>query len=66
MHKNGQILTINDQQYRIIDRKNHSVCTECDLRYATRSCLDRRPHMTCIKTIPYYSVLKRINNVKSK
>ena len=68
MHKNGQILTINNRKYRI--EKNPFAmnnCCNCDANH-TCDCLPTIPGnwLYCTKTIPMTSILKRIDNVKSK
>ena len=62
MHKNGQIVTINHKQYRIMDSgREYDVCIKCDLDF-TDDCLDRQMNINCLKVIPFYSILKQVHH----
>ena len=68
MHKNGQILMINGHKYRIVESKiKNGSCTHCDANH-TCNCLPaiQGNWLYCTKTIPMTSILKSIDNVKSK
>lgn len=66
MHKNGQIITINNHPYKVVDSgREHIPCLNCDLDF-TNDCLGKRADIFCTRTIPIASILKRIDNVKLK
>ena len=66
MHRNGQIITINNHPYKVIDGgRDDNPCINCDLDF-TNDCLGKRADIFCINIIPLKSILKRIDNVESK
>lgn len=66
MHRNGQIITINNHPYKVVDSgREHIPCLNCDL-YFTNDCLGKRVDIFCTNIIPLKSILKRIDNVKLK
>ena len=63
-HRNGQIITINNHPYRVVDGgREHNPCINCDLH---KDCLGKRVDIFCLSIIPLKSILKRIDNVKPK
>ena len=56
MHKCGQIVTIDQEKYKITKCDDYLVCKHCDLHRKT-ACL--QPYY-CVRYIPHGSVLKLI------